>query len=125
GWIDETEKRVKAGDTDIYKPWKMVDDAKGVGTCCVTRGALSHWIRIKGGVIENFQLVVPSTWNLGPRCIEGKLSPAEQSLIGCPCPDLERPVEILRTIHSFDPCIACSVHMVDNRSGGIRKFKIR
>jgi ferredoxin hydrogenase large subunit len=125
GWIDETEKRVKSGDTTIYTPWKMVDSGKGVGTCCVTRGGLSHWIRIKGGIIENFQLVVPSTWNLGPRCAAGKLSPAEQSLMGCPCPDPDRPVEILRTIHSFDPCIACSVHLVDNRSGGIRSFKIR
>jgi ferredoxin hydrogenase large subunit len=125
GWIDDTEKRIVKGDTDIYKPWKMVDAGKGVGTCCVTRGGLSHWIRIKGGMIENFQLVVPSTWNLGPRCEKDKLSPAEQSLINCPCPDPARPVEILRTIHSFDPCIACSVHLVDNRSGGILKFKVR
>jgi len=124
GWIDETEKRIKSGDDNIYRKWKMPDEAKGVGLCCVTRGALSHWIRIKGGVIENFQLVVPSTWNIGPRCAAGKLSAAEQSLIGCPCPDLDRPVEILRTIHSFDPCIACSVHVVDNRRSEIRKFKV-
>lgn len=124
GWINDTEERVKKGDTTIYKSWKMPDVAQGVGTCCVTRGGLSHWIKIKGGKIDNFQLVVPSTWNLGPRCSEGKLSPAEQSLIGCPCPDPERPVEILRTIHSFDPCIACSVHLVDNRGGKGRTFKI-
>ncbi|MBC16924.1 MAG: hydrogenase 2 large subunit [Desulfovibrio sp.] len=124
GWIDATAERISAGDDDIYKKWKMVDSAKGVGTCAVTRGALSHWIRIENGKIENFQMVVPSTWNLGPRCAEGKLSPAEQSLIGCPCPDLERPVEILRTIHSFDPCIACSVHLVDQRSGSTKKFKV-
>ncbi|WP_419787759.1 nickel-dependent hydrogenase large subunit [Pseudodesulfovibrio sp.] len=124
GWIDDTEKRIKKGDTDIYKKWKMVDSAKGVGFCCVTRGGLSHWIRIKGGKIENFQLVVPSTWNLGPRCAAGKLSAAEQSLIGCPCPDLDRPVELLRTIHSFDPCIACAVHVVDNRRSPIRKFNV-
>ena len=124
GWIDETEKRIKSGDTTIYKKWKMPDTAKGVGLCCVTRGALSHWIRIKGGVIENFQLVVPSTWNIGPRCAAGKLSAAEQSLVGCPCPDLDRPVEILRTIHSFDPCIACSVHVIDNRENKARTFKV-
>jgi len=124
GWIDETADRIKQGDTDIYKKWKMRDTARGVGTCCVTRGGLSHWIKIKGGRIENFQLVVPSTWNIGPRCAEGKLSPAEQSLIGCPCPDPARPVEILRTIHSFDPCIACSVHLVDNRNGDRRKFNV-
>lgn len=124
GWIDDTEKRIKSGDDKIYKKWKMRDTAKGVGTCCVTRGGLSHWIRIKNKKIENFQLVVPSTWNLGPRCAKGKLSPAEQSLIGCPCPDPDRPVEILRTIHSFDPCIACSVHLVDNRKGTVKKFKV-
>jgi len=124
GWIDETEKRVKSGDSTIYKKWTMPDTAKGVGLCCVTRGALSHWIRIKGGLIENFQLVVPSTWNIGPRCAAGKLSAAEQSLIGCPCPDLDRPVEILRTIHSFDPCIACSVHVIDNRRNEVRQFKV-
>lgn len=124
GWIDETAKRINAGDDTIYKRWKMPDTARGVGMCCVTRGALSHWIRIKGGKIENFQMVVPSTWNLGPRCANDKLSAAEQSLIGCPCPDPDRPVEILRTIHSFDPCIACSVHLVDNRDGSRRKFKV-
>ncbi len=124
GWIDETAKRINAGDDTIYQRWKMPDMAKGVGMCCVTRGALSHWIRIKGGKIENFQMVVPSTWNLGPRCAEGKLSAAEQSLMGCPCPDPDRPVEILRTIHSFDPCIACSVHLVDNRGGEGRTFKV-
>jgi ferredoxin hydrogenase large subunit len=124
GWVKETAERIKSGDDTIYKKWKMRDTAKGVGTCCVTRGALSHWIKIKEGKIENFQLVVPSTWNIGPRCAKGKLSAAEQSLIGCPCPDLDRPVEILRTIHSFDPCIACSVHLVDNRKTTLKKIKI-
>lgn len=124
GWIDEVDERVKSGDDKIYRKWTMPDEAKGVGMCCVTRGGLSHWIRIKDKKIENFQMVVPSTWNLGPRCKEGKLSPAEQSLIGCPCPDPDRPVEILRTIHSFDPCIACSVHLVDNRKGTRQKFRV-
>lgn len=123
GWIDDTEKRIKSGDNKIYNKWKMPDTAKGVGTCCVTRGGLSHWIRIKGGKIENFQLVVPSTWNLGPRCGNDKLSPGEQSLVGCPCPDPERPVEILRTVHSFDPCIACAVHLIDGRNGKVIKIK--
>lgn len=125
GWIDETTQRIKAGDDDIYRSWKMPDTAKGVGMCCVTRGALSHWIKIKHGKIDNFQMVVPSTWNIGPRCSNGKPSPAEQSLIGCPCPDLARPVEILRTIHSFDPCIACSVHLIDNRKGSTNSVKLR
>ncbi len=124
GWIDETADRIKKGDDAIYTGWTMPDKAQGVGTCCVTRGGLSHWIKIKGGRIENFQLVVPSTWNLGPRCAEGKLSPGEQSLMGCPCPDPDRPVEILRTIHSFDPCIACAVHILDARGKTVKRFKV-
>ncbi|GFM34936.1 nickel-dependent hydrogenase large subunit [Desulfovibrio subterraneus] len=126
GWINDTEARIKAGDDTIYKKWTMPDAAvKGVGLCCVTRGGLSHWINIKDGKIENYQMVVPSTWNLGPRCANGKLSAGEQSLIGCPCPDPERPVEILRTIHSFDPCIACAVHLVDARGRTMRTFTAR
>lgn len=124
GWIDQTADRIGSGDTAIYKKWTMRDTAKGVGTCCVTRGGLSHWIKIRDGKIDNFQLVVPSTWNLGPRCAQDKLSPAEQSLIGCPCPDPQRPVEILRTVHSFDPCIACSVHLVDNRKHSLGSFRV-
>jgi ferredoxin hydrogenase large subunit len=125
GWINTCADRIKAGDDKIYQKWTMPDrEIKGVGTCCVTRGALSHWIKIKNGKIDNFQLVVPSTWNLGPRCANGKLSPAEQSLMGCPCPDPDRPVEILRTIHSFDPCIACAVHLIDGRGGEPKKFKV-
>lgn len=124
GWIDDTEKRIQAGEDTIYQSWEMPDTAQGVGTCCVTRGGLSHWIRIKGGKIDNFQLVVPSTWNFGPRCANDKIGPAEESLVGCPCPDPERPVEILRTIHSFDPCLACAVHIIDQRDKSVRKFKV-
>ena len=124
GWIDDTEARIKAGEDTIYTEWKMPDSARGVGFCCVTRGALSHWIDIKEAKIHNFQMVVPSTWNLGPRCANGKLSAGEQSLIGCPCPDPDRPVEILRTIHSFDPCIACSVHLLDAQKKPLGSFKV-
>lgn len=124
-WIEQMGERVHKGDDVIYKDWKMRDKAQGMGMTCVTRGGLSHWIRIEKGVIGNFQLVVPSTWNLGPRCKEGKISPAEESLIGCPCPDPARPVEILRTIHSFDPCIACSVHLIDGRGQAVNIVQAR
>ncbi|MFW5490039.1 MAG: nickel-dependent hydrogenase large subunit [Desulfovibrio sp.] len=120
GWIDETNERVASGDDTIYQKWKP-RDGKGVGLCCVTRGGLSHWIRIKGEKIENIQLVVPSTWNLSPRCAADKQGAVEESLMGCPCPDPDRPVEILRTVHSFDPCIACAVHFVDKRGGTVLK----
>ncbi|MBG0777970.1 MAG: nickel-dependent hydrogenase large subunit [Desulfovibrionaceae bacterium] len=122
GWLDGLEARAKAGPVEIYKEWKMPDKARGVGFCCVTRGALSHWIRIDRGTTANYQMVVPSTWNLGPRCAAGKASPVEESLVGTPVADPERPVEILRTVHSFDPCIACSVHVVQP-DGEVRAFK--
>jgi ferredoxin hydrogenase large subunit len=112
GWLADLEARAKAGPVEIYKPWTMPDSARGVGFCCVTRGALSHWIRIEKGTTANYQMVVPSTWNLGPRCAAGKISPVEESLIGAPVTDPERPVEILRTVHSFDPCLACAVHLI-------------
>jgi len=123
GWIDELDERAKSGDDELCVDWKMKDSAKGVGYCCVTRGGLSHWIRIEDAKIGNFQMVVPSTWNFGPRCKEGKIGPCEESLIGCPVPDPARPVEILRTVHSFDPCIACSVHLVDARGKKIQSVR--
>ncbi|HCG05581.1 MAG TPA: hydrogenase 2 large subunit [Desulfovibrio sp.] len=122
GWLNDLEDRAKAGPVEIYREWKMPDEAKGVGFCAVTRGALSHWIRIEKGKTANYQMVVPSTWNLGPRCDKGKPSAVEQSLMGNPVLDPDRPVELLRTVHSFDPCIACSVHVV--HAGGKRSFRI-
>lgn len=123
-WVNELAENVKKGDTKIYQDWKMPDEAEGVGFVNAPRGGLSHWIKIKGGKIENFQLVVPSTWNLGPRCAEGKLSAVEEALMGTPIADAERPVEILRTVHSYDPCIACGVHVIDAKTNKVRKFKI-
>jgi ferredoxin hydrogenase large subunit len=123
GWLDDLEARTRAGKVEIYKEWTMPDKARGVGFCAVTRGALSHWINIEGGTTANYQMVVPSTWNLGPRCAAGKASPVEESLTGNPVEDPERPVEILRTVHSFDPCIACSVHVL-RPGGGERVFKV-
>ncbi|MEE9419152.1 MAG: nickel-dependent hydrogenase large subunit, partial [Desulfatiglandaceae bacterium] len=86
-------------------------------------GALGHWIEIEDGKIENYQYVVPSTWNLGPRCANGKPGPIEEALIGTPVQDPKRPVEILRTVHSFDPCIACGVHVIDPESNQVYKIK--
>ena len=77
------------------------------------RGALGHWVHIKDGVIVNYQCVVPSTWNAGPRDAAGKRGPYEASLLGTPVAKPEQPLEILRTVHSFDPCMACGVHVVD------------
>lgn len=123
-WVKKLAANVKKGDTKLYQEWKMPDNAQGVGFVDAPRGALSHWIDIKGGKINNFQLVVPSTWSLGPRCAAGKLSPVEEALIGTPIADPKRPVEILRTIHSFDPCIACGVHVIEPESNEVLSFKV-
>lgn len=122
-WLKELEDNVAAGDMKIAQEWEMPDEAEGVGFADAPRGGLSHWIKIKDKKIENFQLVVPTTWNFGPRCANGKLSPVEEALIGTPVADPKRPVEILRTIHSFDPCIACGVHVIDPHSNEVYKFR--
>ncbi|RAX53826.1 hydrogenase 2 large subunit [Helicobacter sp. 16-1353] len=90
----------------------------------VPRGTLSHWVRIKNGVIENYQAVVPSTWNAGPRDAKGQKGPYEASLIGIKVQNITQPLEIIRTIHSFDPCIACSVHMIDVKGNKIGEYKV-
>ncbi len=113
GWLMQLVENLKKGDAKIYQEYQMPDAAMGAGLNDVPRGALGHWIEIKDQKIGNFQLVVPSTWNLGPRCAQNKLGPVEEALIGTPVADPKRPVEILRTVHSFDPCIACGVHVID------------
>ncbi len=123
-WIEKLEANIAAGKTDIIAPFKMPDTAFGVGFVNAPRGTLSHWIEIEGGKIKNFQLVVPSTWNLGPRSDDGALSPVEEALIGTPVFDPKRPVEVLRTVHSYDPCIACGVHIIDPKTNETYKFKV-
>ncbi len=123
-WVDNLEDNINSGNSDIAVDFEMPSEAEGVGFVGAPRGALSHWIKIKGGKIENFQLVVPSTWNLGPRCNQNKMSAVEEALIGTPIADAKRPVEILRTVHSYDPCIACGVHVIDARTNEVHKFKV-
>ena len=96
-----------------WEPSTWPATAEGVGLSEAPRGALAHWIKIKDGKIDNYQLVVPSTWNASPRDAKGQRSAYEAALIGTPVANVEQPLEILRTIHSFDPCIACAVHLYD------------
>ncbi len=124
-WLDELTENIKKGDKTLYTEWEMPDEAQGVGFVDAPRGSLSHWIVIKDKKIENFQLVVPSTWNLGPRCNKDLLSPVEEALVGSPIADPKRPVEILRTVHSYDPCIACGVHVIDPETNQVHKFRVR
>lgn len=123
GWVMELVGNLKNGNTKTYQPWSM-SDSMGVGLNDVPRGALGHWINIEDKKIKNYQYVVPSTWNLGPRDRNGKLGPVEEALIGTPVADPKRPLEILRTVHSFDPCIACAVHVIDPQSNEVYKIRV-
>ena len=118
GFYDDLLAQVKGNETSTFtrekwEPSTWPAKAEGVGLTEAPRGALAHWIRIKDGAIENYQLVVPSTWNASPRDGSGQRSSFEAALIGTPVAKLDQPIEILRTIHSFDPCIACAVHLYD------------
>ena len=88
------------------------------------RGMLSHWIRIKNAKVENYQAIVPTTWNAGPVDANGKMGPYEASLIGLQLEDPTKPLEVIRVIHSFDPCMACSVHVMDYKKQTLGQFKI-
>ena len=97
---------------------------QGRGMTDPPRGALGHWLRVRDGVIENYQAVVPSTWNCSPRDSAGKRGPYEESLIGTRLARADQPLEILRTIHSFDPCMACAVHVIDPQTNVVRKYRV-
>ena len=118
GWYDQLIYNIKAGDTKTFNPalWDPTSwpkQAKGAGFMEAPRGALGHWIVIENGKIANYQAVVPSTWNAGPRDAGGQPGAYEAALAGHRLHDAKQPIEILRTIHSFDPCIACAVHVMD------------
>uniref|UniRef100_A0A832I2N3 Nickel-dependent hydrogenase large subunit n=1 Tax=Eiseniibacteriota bacterium TaxID=2212470 RepID=A0A832I2N3_UNCEI len=107
-------ENIKKGDvTTFVEPKFPAGEIKGFGFHEAPRGTLSHWVVIRGGRIANYQAVVPTTWNAGPRDEQGRPGPYEASLIGNPVADPERPLEVLRTIHSFDPCLACAIHTLD------------
>jgi hydrogenase large subunit len=112
------------GDTAIFNPPTFPKgEQRGFGFHEAPRGTLSHWIVIQDGKIANYQAVVPSTWNAGPRDEKEQLGPYEASLIGNPVADAERPLELIRTIHSFDPCLACAIHTFDPAGNEIVKVK--
>jgi hydrogenase large subunit len=113
------------GDVTIFNAPKFPKgEIRGFGFHEAPRGTLSHWTVIADGKIKNYQAVVPSTWNAGPRDAKGQPGPYEASLIGNPIADPEKPLEALRTIHSFDPCLACAVHTVDAEGREIARVKV-
>jgi hydrogenase large subunit len=129
GWITELETNMNAGklavhDKTRWDPSTWPSEAHGFGMTEAPRGSLGHWVHIKNGKIENYQMIVATVWNASPRDGGGIRGPYEQSLIGTPLPDPLRPVEVLRTIHSFDPCMACAVHLVDASGRELNQVKV-
>ena len=112
-------------DATMWDPSTWPAEAKGVGLSEAPRGALAHWIVIKDRKIDNYQLVVPSTWNASPRDAQGQRSAYEEALIGTPVADPKQPLEILRTVHSFDPCIACAVHVYDEHGKTVSRVTVQ
>jgi len=129
GMYDNLVANIKGGDTKTFnegrwEPRTWPAQAKGVGYMEAPRGGLSHFIVIDNGKIANYQAVVPSTWNAGPRDPQGQPGAYEAALAGHRLADVKKPLEILRTIHSFDPCIACAVHVTDPEQGELVEVKV-
>lgn len=125
-FFDDLIKNIKNGDTKManMEKWETntwPKESQGVGLVEAPRGALSHWIVIKDAKVANYQQVVPSTWNASPKDPKGQRSPYESTLLNTPIANPDLPLEIIRTIHSFDPCIACAVHLYDENGDIIKE----
>lgn len=119
-------ENIGRGDTVAYLKTDIPPkgEFKGVSFSEVPRGMLSHWVVIKEGKIANYQAVVPSTWNSGPRNQNDAMGPYELSLIGTPIADPKKPLEVVRTIHSFDPCMSCAVHVINTETDEVTEVKV-
>jgi len=129
-WVAELDNKLGHGDLRIHNGERWDPDtwpkqAQGWGFHEAPRGSLGHWVHIEDKKIRNYQCVVPTTWNAGPRDSKGQRGAYEAALLKTPIADPERPVEILRTVHSFDPCLACAVHVVDARGNKYRQVQAR
>lgn len=119
-------ENIGKGDVATFNEPKFpAGEIRGFGFHEAPRGTLSHWTVIKGGKIANYQAVVPTTWNAGPRDEQGRMGPYEASLVGNPIADPQRPLEVLRTVHSFDPCLACAIHTTDVEGNDIATVRTR
>jgi len=128
-WLDQLIDNIGKGDYNTHNnekwdPASWPNEASGYGLHEAPRGALGHWIKIKDQKILNYQAVVPSTWNASPRDARGLRGPYEAALVGTPVADQNKPLEILRTIHSFDPCLACAVHVLDTQGNEMVKVNV-
>ncbi len=128
--FDKLMTNLKNGDLNTaniekWEPATWPKDAKGVGFTEAPRGALGHWVTIKDTKIDNYQCVVPTTWNGGPRDHKGQIGAFEASLMDTPVAKADEPLEILRTLHSFDPCLACSTHVMSPDGQEMTSVKVR
>jgi hydrogenase large subunit len=115
--------QLKPGEP-AYVPYELPDEATGMGITEAARGALGHWVEIKGRKIANYQAVVPTTWNISPMDDKGQHGPVEQALIGTKVKDEKNPFEIVRIIRSFDPCLACAIHVVTPKGRELGQFRV-
>ena len=123
-WIDRLIELATAGPIVGMKDKPVPNSSHGMGAWDAPRGALAHWIDIQDHRIKNYQLVVPSTWNASPRDEKGARGPYEESLIGAPVPDVDNPINVVRIIRSFDPCLACAIHLIDPNTNDIKIYKV-
>jgi len=129
-FFDQLMTNLKAGDfntanVEKWEPSTWPAEARGVAPCEAPRGALAHWVKIKDTKIESYQCVVPTTWNAGPRDAKGQIGPYEAALLNTPMVNPAQPLEILRTIHSFDPCLACATHVMSPEGEELVSVKVR
>jgi Ni,Fe-hydrogenase I large subunit len=129
-WIDQLYKNLNDGDLRVHngekwEPATWAKSSQGWGFHEAPRGSLGHWVQIEDRAIRNYQCVVPTTWNAGPRDAKGQRGAYEAALLKTPIRDPERPVEILRTVHSFDPCLACAVHVTSAQGRRFAEVQVR
>ncbi len=129
-FYDQLMTNIKSGDLNNanIEKWEASTwpaESKGVAPCEAPRGALAHWVKIKDGRIDSYQCVVPTTWNAGPRDAKGQIGPYEAALLNTPMVNPEQPLEILRTIHSFDPCLACATHVMTAEGEELVSVQVR
>jgi [NiFe] hydrogenase large subunit len=123
-WSDEMLENLKNGKKETFTQYKLPERAQGVGLWEAPRGALGHWNQIENARLANYQVITPTCWNISPRDGKGVRGTIEQALIGTPVADPKRPLEILRVAHSFDPCLACTVHVIDPQSNEVYKVRV-
>ncbi len=129
-YVDDLIANIRSGDEtaanmEFWEPKTWPKECRGVGFCEAPRGALGHWCVIKDTRIANWQAIVPTTWNASPRATDGQQGAFETSLMGTPVADPQRPLEIIRTIHSFDPCLACATHLFDPEGHELCSVRVR